>query len=236
VCQMGNTLFMSMSTSKPEIGKNQYETASWKSGSVICGVDEVGRGCLAGPVVTAAVVLYPNPPEDQLVQLRDSKTMNAQELTNVAEWVLANSWYGYGIVEHTRIDTHNIYQATLIAMKRAVVQALCTCPQLPDTIVVDAMPLQLAHTGFAEIPVHNFPKAESLSASVAAASIIAKVKRDILMRQLDTVIPGYQFTTHKGYATGLHCNALENQGKSIIHRESFLGFMERQHAQQQTIC
>ena len=212
--------------------KNSYELSAWQDNRVVCGVDEVGRGCLAGPLITAAVILHPgaNSP-----QLKDSKVLTPEKLALAADWIVQHSWYGYGIVDQSVIDSCNIYQATLIAMKRAVVQAIAGCPLRPNAILVDAMPLKLASTGFEDIPVHHFPKAESLSCSVAAASILAKVKRDALMQRLDGVISGYGFAAHKGYATDVHCTALRAQGKSILHRNSFLGFLE-QHDAQQTIC
>jgi ribonuclease HII len=216
---------MIMTTSNPIIRKNQYERAAWDAQSTVCGVDEVGRGCLAGPVVTAAVILHPNKCPRQL---KDSKVLDHAELVKAYDWIVQNSWFGFGIVSHTDIDAHNIYQATLIAMKRAVMQALTSAPALPSAILVDAMPLKLTSTGYKDIAVHHFTKAESKSSSVAAASIIAKVKRDALMRRLDGVVTGYEFTAHKGYATDIHCQALRNQGKSIIHRESFLSFLQEE--------
>jgi ribonuclease HII len=107
-------------------------------------------------------------------------------------------------------------------MKRAVIQAIAACPQRPSAILVDAMPLKLLFSGYQDIQVHHFPKAESKSSSVAAASIIAKVKRDALMKRLDVSFPGYHLGAHKGYATDTHCSAIRAQGASIIHRVSFL--------------
>ncbi len=204
---------------QPAITKNCFEKEAWALGNFVCGIDEVGRGCLAGPVVTAAVILHPNKLSNIL---KDSKVLSKEELLKGYAWVINNSWYGYGIVSHDQIDTHNIYQATLIAMKRAVMQAFIACPYRPSTIVVDAMPLKLNFSSYQDIAIHSFIKGESLSSSIAAASIIAKVKRDALISRFDSIIPGYKFSEHKGYATDLHCNAVRNEGPSIIHRTSFL--------------
>jgi len=207
------------SAAPSSIRKDQYEKAAWAQNRVICGVDEVGRGCLAGPLVTAAVILHPG---RTARHLKDSKLMSPEELAYSARWVLENSWYGYGMVTHTKIDQCNIYQATLLAMRRAVIQAILAASECPTAILVDAMPLTLPLSGFQEIPIHHFPKAESKSSSVAAASIIAKVKRDALMQRLDGTFPGYHLAAHKGYATASHCTAVQSLGPSIIHRKSFL--------------
>lgn len=207
------------SKAAPISSKNQFEREAWAQNQVICGVDEVGRGCLAGPLVTAAVILHPGKAPHHL---RDSKLMTPEELTSSTSWVFKNSWFGYGIITPGQIDQVNIYQATLLAMKRAVIQAISACPQRPSAILVDAMPLKLLFSGYEDIKVHHFPKAESKSSSVAAASIIAKVKRDALMRRLESSFPGYHLGAHKGYATDAHCSAIRNHGASIIHRTSFL--------------
>lgn len=204
---------------RAKIIKNQYEKEAWTASQVVCGIDEVGRGCLAGPVVTAAVILHPNKTSRLL---KDSKILTKEELAKGAAWVLKNSWFGYGIISHHQIDLHNIYQATLIAMKRAVMQAFMTCPRRPSCILVDAMPLKLTLSSYNTIQIHSFTKGESLSISIAAASIIAKVKRDELMSRLDRVIPGYRLAEHKGYATDTHCQAVRQEGRSLLHRTSFL--------------
>jgi ribonuclease HII len=137
-------------------------------------------------------------------------------------WITRSCWYGYGIIHHRGINEENIYQATLIAMKRALLNALATCPHTPTAILVDAMPLTLLDTSFKTIPVHSFIKGESRSSSIAAASIIAKVKRDALMQKYETLFPGYHLAEHKGYATHKHTAALIERSHSIIHRTSFL--------------
>jgi ribonuclease HII len=213
------TLLLQNPLPKAKLLKNQYEKEAWNSAHLVCGVDEVGRGCLAGPLVTAAVILHPN---RQSRLLKDSKILTKEELLKGQAWVVKNSWYGYGIVSNYQIDAHNIYQATLIAMKRAVMQAFSVCPYRPSAVLVDAMPLKLNFSTYQDVQIHSFPKGESLSISIAAASIIAKVKRDELISRFDRVVPGYQFAEHKGYATDIHCNAVRHEGRSLIHRTSFL--------------
>lgn len=203
----------------PFLKKNQFEAESWANQRVICGIDEVGRGCLAGPLVTAAVIL---PVHINTRNLKDSKVMTPEERMVVYNWLIKRCWYGIGIVHHRFIDQHNIWQATLLAMKRALNHALAICPLRPEKIVIDAMPLELSDTAYPDIPVHYFPHGERKSSSIAAASIIAKVRRDALMTRLDPVFPQYHFAQHKGYSTALHKNALQNHQHSIIHRMSFV--------------
>jgi ribonuclease HII len=121
-------------------------------------------------------------------------------------------------MHHRIIDDINIYQATLSAMKRALMQLLAQADQRPSVILIDAMPLSLDHI---DIPVVHFPYGERQSASIAAASIIAKVTRDALMARLDKVLPGYVFQENKGYGTAAHKKGLKEHGTSLIHRMSF---------------
>ncbi len=200
--------------------KNHYETAAWQAQSVVVGIDEVGRGCLAGPLVTAAVIL---PPHRLNRLLKDSKLMTAEDRIRAYNWVFKHCWYGVGIVHNRLIDQHNIWQATLIAMKKALVNLLATCPHTPSAVLIDAMPLNLFDTHYKNIPVHHFPKGERKSSSIAAASIVAKVTRDCLMQQYDKLFPGYHLGKHKGYSTRVHKASVIELGPSIIHRMSFLG-------------
>jgi ribonuclease HII len=223
--------------SKKKILKDSFEHAAWQVQQLVCGVDEVGRGCLAGPLVAAAVILHPGK-KSRLV--KDSKLLTKPELIKGNEWVLANSWYGYGIISPQEIDLHNIYQANLIVMKRAVMQALAMCPFKPSAILVDAMPLKLSFSAYQDLAIHHFPKGESWSSSIAAASIIAKVKRDTLITKFDPLFPGYKLSEHKGYSAKVHCQAVRELGRTIIHRESFLdkvmSYQEHKDEQQQSIC
>ncbi len=220
----------------PFIYKNQYETASWAKNEVICGIDEVGRGCLAGPLVTAAVIL---PVNKTSPLLKDSKITTLSERHEAFRWIQRHCWYSIGVVHNRIVDHHNIYQATLIAMKKALLNLLASCPVSPSAILVDAMPLDLQDTGYRDIPVHAFCQGERKSSSIAAASIVAKVTRDAIMDRLNLIMPGYHFDAHKGYATKAHKQALETLHYCVLHRMTFLDNTlkpERDHEYQQTIC
>ncbi len=203
-----------------KILKNSFEKSLWKRGKLVVGIDEVGRGCLAGPLVTAAAIL---PLGLTSPLLKDSKLMTAEERLAAYAWIIAHCRYQIGIVHHRIIDQHNIYQATILAMKKALVTLLCQINETPGAILVDAMPLKLSDTGFQEIPVYHFPKGEQKSSSIAAASIVAKVTRDALMEKYEAIFPGYGLGHHKGYATQIHQEHIRKLRHSIIHRESFLG-------------
>jgi len=199
--------------------KSIFEIEAWSDGTFICGVDEVGRGCLAGPVVTSAVILERN---KTFSLLRDSKLLTREERVRGAKWIKQHSWYAYGVVGHHDIDRFNIYQATILAMKRAVLHVLAKVPRFSTKIIVDAMPLRFSHEPFSSMDVVSFPFAEQQSISVAAASILAKVKRDELMSVYGRIFPGYALGKHKGYATRMHSACVIEQGRSLIHRQTFL--------------
>jgi len=220
----------------PFIYKNQYETASWAEGAVVCGIDEVGRGCLAGPLVTAAVIL---PVNKKSPMLKDSKLTNLQERQEAFRWIQRHCWFSIGLVHNRLVDHYNIYQATLISMKKALIALLATCPLRPNAILVDAMPLSVQDTPYKDIPIHAFCQGERKSSSIAAASIVAKITRDLIMDRLDLIIPGYHFDAHKGYATKAHKQALGALSASVLHRTSFLGntiLQESDDEYQQTLC
>lgn len=210
-----------MTTSRPShnFNKNQFENNAWNAQSVVIGLDEVGRGCLAGPLVAAAVIL---PPNKDMRHLKDSKIMTEEERIKAARWIRKHCLYSIGIVHNRIIDKHNIWQATLITMRKAAINILQQYPHQPAAILVDAMPLSLLNTPFHAIPIHHFPRGESKSSSIAAASIIAKVMRDELMHKLDSIIPGYHLASNKGYATKSHYNGITAHKYSIIHRMTFL--------------
>jgi ribonuclease HII len=201
---------------KPTFKRHVYEKEAWQKNELVCGIDEVGRSCFAGPVVAAAAIVRPGAKHKYI---KDSKILTEEERNIAYAWLLKNSSFGVGIVNNRRIDQVNIYQATLLAMKRALMQLFSNIPQLPSVILVDAMPVTLTHL---EIDVVCFNYGERQSLSVAAASIIAKVTRDALMTRMDKAIPGYLLSKNKGYGTRDHRNGLEARGKSIIHRSSFL--------------
>jgi len=177
----------------------------------IAGVDEAGRGPLAGPVVAAACIL---PPDTLFANLNDSKQLTAElrealfhEITSCPGIV-----YGVGIIDVKTIDKVNILQATFLAMRKAV-EALS--PQ-PDYILIDGN--QIPHF---DIPTESLIQGDGLSISIAAASILAKVTRDRIMEELDRKYPKYGFKQHKGYATEQHLEAIQEHGPSSIHRRSF---------------
>ncbi len=204
--------------------KNYFEETAWNAQQTICGIDEVGRGCLAGPVVTAAVIL---PPGKTHRLLKDSKLMTPEEREKAFIWIAKHCWYSIGIVHHRMIDDRNVWHATLIAMKKALVHLLAKAPQMPSKIITDAMPLNLFDTTYNQIPVHYFPFGERRSSTIAAASIVAKVKRDAMMRRLDTLFPGYALASHKGYSTPGHKKILrEGSQHLVIHRNSYLARLD----------
>ncbi|HZW60621.1 MAG TPA: ribonuclease HII [Candidatus Babeliales bacterium] len=218
--------------------KNSFEMEAWSLNKLVCGIDEVGRGCLAGPLVTAAVILPLNKTNRLL---KDSKLTTPEERLKAYTWITKHCWYGVGIVHNRIIDQHNIYRATLIAMKRALVNLLATTDQYPEAILVDAMPLELSDTSYKGIPVHHFPKGERKSSSIAAASIVAKVTRDAMMTRFDPLFPGFHLASHKGYSTEKHKGALLIQKPTIIHRKSFLNninaaIIKGDHDGQQSLC
>lgn len=177
---------------------------------VIAGIDEAGRGPLAGPVVAAAVIL---PEDKRFYGLRDSKKVPEKEREALFWDLLCDSIdIGLGVVEPAVIDRINIRNATVIAMEEAVKDLLLK----PDLLLIDAMKLP----GI-EIEQRPLIKGESKSASIAAASIIAKVTRDKLMFYYDTLYPEYGFGRHKGYATRGHIEKIIAYGPCDIHRKSF---------------
>ncbi|HEY2816082.1 MAG TPA: ribonuclease HII [Casimicrobiaceae bacterium] len=188
-----------------------FELLLWKSGvHDIAGVDEVGMGPLAGPVVAAAVMF---PPETDIARVDDSKKLDAPTRAELALEIRAKaSGLGVGVASVEEIDTINIYHAGLLAMRRAV-EAL---PRRPQHVLVDARTVPGV-----EVPQNTFNKGDGINFSIAAASIIAKTERDRMMAALDRQYPGYGFAAHKGYGTPEHRQALQKLGPSAIHRKSF---------------
>lgn len=175
----------------------------------VCGVDEAGRGPLAGPVVAAAVILTPaRIPEG----LNDSKALSSKQRELLLNMIEKNAQIGIGIAEPEEIDRINILGASLIAMRRAVL----ALPQLPDMALIDGNKLP-------DLPceAQAIVKGDSRSLSIAAASIVAKVTRDRLMVEAENRYPGYGLAGHKGYPTKAHMEAVNTLGASPIHRRSF---------------
>jgi ribonuclease HII len=182
---------------------------------LIAGVDEAGRGPLAGPVVAAAVIL---PVNLHISGVNDSKKLSPAKRENLFDVIMTQALsVGIGMGSPELIDRINILQATRHAMREAVSQL---APQ-PDLILIDGI-----STIESTIPQKTIKKGDSLSLSIAAASIIAKVTRDRLMRELDRVHPGYGFAGHKGYGSLSHMLAIRSLGPSPVHRLSFGGVKE----------
>lgn len=187
-----------------------YEKELYTQGiQLIAGVDEVGRGPLAGPVVAAAVIL----PEDcKISGLNDSKKIPKSKHKEIYEAVLQNAVaIGIGIKDNQVIDQVNIYEATKLAMMEAIGQLE---PQ-PQHLLIDAMKLDLP------IPQTSIIKGDANSLSIAAASIVAKVTRDQMMEEFDREYPGYDFAQNAGYGTAKHLAGLDKLGVTPIHRRSF---------------
>lgn len=179
--------------------------------SVICGVDEAGRGPLAGPVCAAAVIL---PPNAEIPGLNDSKKLSDKKRRElfpvIKETALA---YGIAFATHEEIDEINILQATYLAMERAISQLSIK----PDLALIDGN--RAKDFG---LPVKTVVHGDSLSASIAAASVLAKVTRDMYMEEQAALYPQYGFEIHKAYGTKAHYEALRAHGASPIHRMTFL--------------
>lgn len=210
---------MTITKRKPDFKRNLYEKEAWAKSELICGVDEVGRSSLVGPIVAAAVMLNPNA-KHKLI--KDSKILTPKERDKAYKWLIKNSSFAVGIMHHRIIDKDNIYYATLQAMKRAVTQLLVKQSKKPNIVLVDAMPINLDRS---DIPVVYFSYGERQSVSIAAASIIAKVTRDNLMNRLDKLMPGYGFLSNKGYCTALHKQALFKEKELFLHRKKFITFL-----------
>ena len=195
----------------------QYEQLAWQQNQVVCGVDEVGRGCLAGPVVAAAVIF---PPGGLIEGVKDSKLLRPKQLLILAQKIEQIAWCGFGIINPYLIDNCNIKQATLLAMCRAIENLLSICPKEPLQILVDAMSLDQSLSR--KIESISAPKGETWSYSIAAASIVAKVKRDRLMADYHNLFNRFNFDNNKGYGTAEHYIGLQQMGSSILHRQSFL--------------
>ena len=178
----------------------------------ICGIDEAGRGPLAGPVVVGAVIL----PKDSFIEgVNDSKKISEKKREKIYEQILEEAIsYSVGIVDQKTIDEINILNATKLAVKIA----LEGLKQRPDVIMVDA----LTNMDTLGIPYISVVKGDAKNYSIAAASIIAKVTRDRIMKEWDEIYPIYGFAKHKGYGTAEHIRIIKENGPCILHRRSFI--------------
>jgi ribonuclease HII len=183
--------------------------------AMIAGIDEAGRGALCGPVVAAAVIL---PPGLTIPGVDDSKKLSPKERERLFDLIMSRALsVGIGRGDPQLIDRINILQATRYAMAAAV---KLLSPQ-PDLLLIDGI-----STIESPLPQKTIKKGDSLSLSIAAASIIAKVSRDRLMRELDLVHPGYGFASHKGYGCSSHMEAIRLLGPTDVHRKTFAGVKE----------
>ena len=197
----------------PPSAPYRYEAQAWRGGRTrVVGVDEAGRGPLAGPVVAAAVILDP---ARRIRGVADSKVLPPERREELfAEIELRALAVGVGIVDHTTIDRVNILQATRLAMAEAIGRLAV----VPDLVITDFVAL----AGL-PCPQRNLVDGDARCASVAAASIVAKVTRDRLMFEADRRFPEYGFARHKGYATPDHLAALDRLGPCPLHRRTFAG-------------
>ena len=178
----------------------------------ICGIDEAGRGPLAGPVVVGAVIL----PKDSFIEgVNDSKKISEKKREKIYEQIIEEAIsYSVGIVDQKTIDEINILNATKLGVKIA----LEGLKQRPDVIMVDA----LTNMDTLGIPYISVVKGDAKNYSIAAASIIAKVTRDRIMKEWDEIYPIYGFSKHKGYGTAEHIRIIKENGPCILHRKSFI--------------
>lgn len=194
----------------------EFESLARKQGfRIIAGIDEAGRGPLAGPVVAAAVVL---PADHRIAGVNDSKKLSAHQRNTLYDTIMNEAVsVGVGISDSATVDRVNILQATLRAMESAVAGLM---PQ-PDCLLIDG----ISKTAL-RIEQKTIKKGDSLSLSIAAASIIAKVTRDRIMEEYDGLYPGYGFAGHKGYGSASHMAAIASLGPTPIHRLTFRGVRE----------
>ncbi len=191
---------------KLRVYEKQYEKTGY-----VCGVDEVGRGPLAGPVVAGAVIL---PKDCRILYINDSKKLSGKKREELYEVIMEQALaVGIGMVSPARIDEINILQATYEAMRQAIHNLSVT----PDILLNDAVTIP-------EVAIRQAPiiKGDEKSISIGAASIVAKVTRDRLMEEYDVLLPGYGFAANKGYGTTEHIAAIRSLGPTPIHRRSFI--------------
>ncbi len=178
----------------------------------ICGIDEVGRGPLAGPVVAGAVIL---PRDIEILYLNDSKKLSEKKREALYDEIMEKAVaVGIGMASPARIDEINILQATYEAMRMAIDKLQVR----PDLLLNDAV--TIPGVEISQVPI---VKGDAKSISIAAASIVAKVTRDRMMKEYEEIFPGYDFASNKGYGTKAHIQALKTLGPCVIHRRSFIG-------------
>lgn len=191
-----------------------YEKKYYDKGLIlVAGVDEAGRGPLAGPVCVASVIM----PQDNIIEeINDSKKLSAKKREMLYDKIINTAiCYHIELIDNKTIDEINILNATKLGMKRCIE----SLEIVPEMVIIDAVKIDT------EIPTDSIIKGDALSYNVASASILAKVTRDRLMVELDEKYPQYNFKKHKGYGTKEHIEALKKYGKCEIHRNSFIGHL-----------
>lgn len=199
---------------------NEFEKAFWADGkSFVIGLDEAGRGPIAGPLVVAGVVFPKGYDHDAIY---DSKKLSEKKREELFDEIKRDAlYYKIEIVSEEEVDEHNIYRATQMTMEKIVLEC-----NICDSVLSDAMPLPAI-----DLPLESLVKGDQKSVSIAAASILAKVTRDRIMVELDAKYPEYGLKQHKGYPTKKHLEALETYGVLDIHRKSY-GPVQRQLSKQ----
>ncbi len=193
----------------------EYEEKFWPGNKRVCGIDEAGRGPLAGPVVAAAVV-FPRffKPEGVLCELNDSKSLSPEQRETLAQAIVDSAEdFSISAIDHLTIDRVNIFRATMLAMNRAAE----SLKQLPDAMMIDGN----RFTPHLPIPYMTIVKGDAKVFSIAAASILAKTRRDRIMREYGRQYPSYGFEKHFGYPTRAHIEAIAEHGRCPLHRKSF---------------
>ena len=201
-----------LAAERERLEQMRYYEHQYEQQGLVCGIDEAGRGPLAGPVVAAAVIL---PTDCEILYLNDSKQLTEKRreamFDEIKEKAVA---YGIGMASPARIDEINILQATYEAMR----QAIAALDPQPQILLNDAV--RIPGIALPQVPII---KGDAKSLSIAAASVLAKVTRDRLMREYDAIMPEYGFASNKGYGSAAHIEALQNYGPTPIHRRSFIG-------------
>jgi ribonuclease HII len=193
-----------------------YEWPIWQTSTLVCGIDEAGRGPLAGPVVAAAVVFprWFRPDGGALERVNDSKKLSAEQRKLLAPAIrTAAAFWAVAVIDHDIIDGINILQATMLAMN----QAVASLPMMPELLLVDGNRFNTELS----IPFETIVKGDAKVFSIAAASVLAKTHRDELMVAYGAQYPLYGFERHAGYATKVHVEAIRQHGRCPIHRHSF---------------
>ena len=198
---------------------NEFEIQAWENGHLVLGIDEAGRGPIAGPLCVAGVVF---PYGYQNEDIYDSKALSEKKRESLFDVILKDALsVKILIVSEQEIDEKNIYRATQHAMHQIASELEC------DEVLTDAMPLP----DYTKHPVQDLVKGDQKSISIAAASILAKVTRDRIMNELDEKYPGYGFAKHKGYPTAAHVKALNELGVLPVHRRSYRPVYQALHSQ-----